>query len=328
VDLDDQLAALAAGELDDDTARALRARTASDPALAQRLARLEQLERLLRSWDPPAMSPEAAARLDARIDAALDELDDAPLAAQGTATSLAPLAAAGSDDGPEPAATGGAAAADDDTVVDLAAERERRGLPAWASGLAIAAALAAVVGAGIVFGGLPGGADLDILAESDDDTGADSAERAEQAEEESASDSAAITGGDQDSSVGTYQAPAETMSDATAPRRLRGVDIALGELLQLADTEVEQHAAAGDEPAAGDGEASDDGAASCIEEALRRDTDPDGDPQLQLLADGTYDGQDAVFVVLRTATASGDRIQVLAYDPGDCSLLDAEETTG
>ena len=52
-------------------------------------------------------------------------------------------------------------------------------------------------------------------------------------------------------------------------------------------------------------------------EALERDTASADDREVELLANGTYAGRDAAFVVLRT----GDRYEVLAYDPATCDLL-------
>lgn len=335
--LDDQLAALAAGELDDDTARALRARAAADPALARRLARHEQLQQLLADWEAPTMSEDAAQRLQSRVDQALAALGDGPL--QEPTSPTAPSAAA--------AAASGVSS---DGVADLDAVRRRRAAsgpddratrwPGWGAAAAVAAVLAAIVGVGVVVGGLPGGGDLDLLA------GDDAAETAEDAP----AGPEAFSDGTDDSAPQDDALTEESAADAditagqtlrSGPARRAGVDVAQGDLLTL--VELAQAAAAdeqaqastsesdadtGDDAADEDTDAAESGQ-ECVEEALRRDTTEVDGRQVWLLAQGTYAGADAVFVVVRfTHDDAEDGYEVLAYDPVDCSLLARDATAG
>lgn len=339
--LDDQLAALAAGELDDDTARTLRARAAADPAIAQQLARHEELHRLLRDWETPPMSEAASRRLDARVDEALAALDDGPLTERRATPAARPDAA---DDRAAAAGTG-------DGVVDLGRARRRRDAarpagggtiawPSWGAAAAVAAALFAVVGVGIVLGGFPQGGGLDVLAGGGEDAEEEFAETAE--------DTAGPT--DQEAATGMAEESAEADDEAAAPTtesfdsggtatadaptfgtaRREDVAVEEGELLALLDPDRDAAAADGDSP-----EESDDGAdeqrslaaaEQCVDEALERDTAQADDREVTLLADGTYAGQSAVFVVVRTPQPGDDRYEVLAYEPGDCTLLARDET--
>lgn len=329
MDLDDQLAALAAGELDEETARALRARAASDPAVGRRLARLEELEGLLRGWVPPALSDEAAGRLDTRLQAALDDLGDGPLAAhEAAATGSAATAAAPRSERDRPVAAAAPAGVSDGgngEVVDLATARQRRGLPPWASGLAIAAALAAVVGTGVLLGGFPSGSDTDMLADDTQDAPVEEGLEADDAD-----------GADEQSATTMLEEePADAGADTTAeaaggsaddPQRVSGVVLAEGELLRLAEDDPSLVA----EPQGGDGEQAEQRAASaeaCVGVALERDTAAGDDRRVTVLADGEYAGRAAAFVVVRTDGDPG-LVTVLAYDPTDCSLLGSEETSG
>lgn len=160
MDLDDQLSALAAGELDSDEARAVRARVAGDPALRRQLARHEQLHAVLTGWDVPPMTDAQQDALDAAVTAALDDLADGPLVAPGGAAvlGLSPLPDAEHEDDGVAAARAGAHAAAGGAVLDLGAARaRRRGWSTWASGLVAAAAALAVVGTlGTGLGGIGG----------------------------------------------------------------------------------------------------------------------------------------------------------------------------
>lgn len=334
MDLDEQLAALAAGELDDDTARALRARAATDPAIARRLARHRQLQRLLEGWEASAMSDEAVARLDARIDEALAALDDRPLSNERV-VGLPPQPSA--DASGEDAPVGDIPASGDRQVADLDEARRRRGLPSWLPGAAVAAALVAVVGTGIVIGGLPGGADLDTIAE-------DSAEEATDGPvEEEAADAAADAEVYDDSS-------AWVQDDSGGPTRRSELEVPEGELLALVDAAlpeaIQSHSSAlsgdgadtTDDPADEDGDASVEAQqpaavtaapadAQCVTEALERDTEQADGREVWLVGTGTYAEEPAVFVVIRTPATPEDRFDVLAYDPAGCALL-ARDATG
>lgn len=330
MELDDQLAALAAGELDDDTVRALRARAAADPAVARRLARHERLEALLTDWEAPAMSDAAVARLDAALAEALEDLDDEPLADRPTPTG--PLRAA-EDAGHDTAAPAGGA-------VDLGAARERRdarrGLPAWVPAATVAAALLAVVGTGIVGGGLFSASD-----ESAEDSMADAP--MEDTDEESSDEMSATGLAESDDSADEDMADeamdAETAEEA-APSFRATVDLEEGDLLALVEPPSAAVTAEGGD-GAGDDTVSDDQDAesadgtdrvdaeavdACIAEALERDTTAADERIVWRVASGTYAAQEAVFVVIRTPGEDGDRYDVLAYDPADCSLLARDDT--
>ncbi len=323
MELDDQLAALAAGELDDATARALRARAAADAALAQRLARHERLQELLTTWDAPALGEDAAARLDAAIDEALDALDDAPLA--DLEPTRGPLTALPTSDADRAEAAGAAVPAGDagDGVVDLAAARERRdrrrSLPAWVPGATVAAALLAVVGTGVLTG----------LGSSDDAATSDTLADAPAAE---SADEAADSGLAQDDTARDDMA-AESMEEeaALAPAEPDDIVLAEGELLALLDRAVahSSEATGGSDDTAeesdGDAEATGEPDA-CVVEALERDTAEADGREVTFLARGTYAEQPAQFVVVSTPTDDGERVEVLAYDPEDCSLLARDET--
>ncbi len=315
MELDDQLAALVAGELDADTARALRARAAADAALAQRLARHEHLHELLTNWDAPPMSDEAAARLDAAVDEALDALDDGPLAARLAAAgprSAAPAAAT------EPSPAAASRRGSDGEVADLAAARERRerrrSLPSWVGGATVAAALLGVVGAGVLAGGLT----------SSDDSAMDMADAPTS---ESAEDDAGDGFTSADGAADEEMAEESALASADSFE----VDLAEGELLALLDAvgSADATSTQGGDQAESD-EAADEEAASepaaCVVEALERDTAAADGREVALVAGGTYAEQPAQFVVVRTPTDGAERLEVLAYDPTDCSLLARDET--
>lgn len=345
MDLDDQLAALAAGDLDEATARALRARVAADPALARRLARFERLDELLTGWEAPPMDDGAAGRLTDRVDEALADLDDGPLrAAASSGGPRAPAAAASRDR--SHASTGSTAAAaggGDAGVVDLGAERaRRRGIPTWASGAAVAAALTAVVGVGVgsmVVGGSDSAQDAaapaeeSLAGEATDDAG-DEAEFSDEMTDDEMADEM------------TESAPATGAGTATmAGPRLEGVDLAEGELDRLVtedpdDLGAQQTSAlrlesgaatsegAEDDTGGADTESAEEDLASadpverCTTVALERDADQGTETTLELVASGTYGGQDAVLVVLRRFGDAPETFEVFAYDPADCTLLD------
>ena len=312
MELDDQLAALAAGELDDDTARALRARAAADPALARRLARHERLQELLTTWDAPRPSAEAVARIDAALDQALADLGDGPLVERAAPTgppAAVPMRAstdetAAGTPGPE--------------VVDLDAARtrreQRRGLPAWLSGTAVAAALLAVVGVGVIAGGGTGGDDSDVMADGGTEESADTG----MAESLDAGDEAM----DEDATAEEAAPLAPTTPD--------DVVLAEGELLALLDASARAGATAQDgaDDAAGADDTAEDATVTtepdaCVVEALERDTADVEGREVTFLAAGTYAGAPAQFVVVRAPQdGAGDRFEVLAYDPTDCTLLD------
>lgn len=333
MELDDQLAALAAGELDDDTARALRARAAADPAVARRLARHERLEALLTDWEAPAMSDGAIARLDAALDEALEDLGDEPLA--GRAAPTGPLRAADGIEHDEPAGQTTPA----DGVVDLGAARARRetrrGMPAWVPAATVAAALLAVVGTGIVGGGLFSATD-----EATDDSMADAPmEDGEESDDGTATTGLAESEGSAAEDMADESMQAE-MAEEAAPAFRATVDLQEGDLLALvqpptaAVTAQDGDSGADDTASDDEGAQGDDGGADadaeavdiCVAEALERDTSAADERIVWRVASGTYADQEAVFVVIRTPDDDGDRYDVLAYDPADCSLLARDDT--
>lgn len=328
MELDDQLAALAAGELDDDTARALRARAAADPAVARRLARHERLQTMLSGWEAPPLSADATARLDAAVAEALDALGDEPLVDRPAPTGpLTAVPAATTDDDPEPAA-----AATRDGVTDLSEARrrreERRTVPGWLPGASVAAALLLVVGVGVVGGGLFSSSD-----EATDDVFADSPteESADEMAEDSAASGLAADSGAADDDMADDGAAAESMEEsaALAPAARTAVEIQEGDLLSLLDEAAEPTAGEDEGSDAGGDAETDDGEAArdCVVEALERDTAEADGREVWLLATGRYAERDAVFVVIRSLDErAGDRYEVLAYDPSDCSLLARDET--
>ncbi len=328
MELDDQLAALAAGELDDDTARALRARAAADPAVARRLTRHERLQSMLTDWEAPPLSADAAARLDAVVAEALDALGDEPLVDRPAPTG--PLAAVPTTDDAEPAV---ASAPSDDSIADLAAARQRREqrrtVPTWLPGASVAAALLVVVGTGVVAsGGLFGSTD-----EATEDVFADApaAESADDMGDESAASGLAAESDVADQDMDEGAMAAESMEEsATLPHaRWTSVDVAEGELLSLLDGAGEPTATDdGSSDTGGDDQAEDGEAVrDCVLEALERDTAAAEGREVWQLASGRYADRDAVFVVVRTpGDDAGDVYEVLAYDPGDCSLLARDET--
>jgi len=345
VDLDDQLAALAAGELDDDTARALQARAATDPALAARLARFRRLETALRAdAGPAAMAPAAVQRMDAAFDEALAALPDAPLL-----RAAAPAAGMVAD-GTGP----GVPAGDDDRVVDLAAARARR-TPRWVAGFAAAAAVLAgvvVVGPGVLGGGDDAAQDTVALDSADEDAermddGDDAAATMESApadeeeagatEEEAPAESQADTAADEQDEGGTAGPTAEDDGEDEAgdEQRLAGVpvqpyvgdDAALVRLLS-SPAVADARSQVGDDGAALDArrreqqavlaEAGDGPLARCATTAL--ELEPAG--ALGLLGEGTHDGVDAIVAVL----VRPDRSAVaLALATDGCEVLGRAE---
>jgi len=344
VDLDDQLAALAAGELDDDTARALQARAAADPALAASLARFRRLETTLRAdAGPVAMSPAAVQRMDTAFDEALAALPDAPLL--GAAAPAAGTAADGTDPG--------VAAGGDDRVVDLAAARARR-TPRWVAGFAAAAAVlagAVVVGPGVLGGGDDAAQDTVALDSADEDAermdGDDGATTMESApadeeeagatEEEAPAESQADTAADEQDEGGTAGPTAEDDGEDEAgdEQRLAGVpvqpyvgdDAALVRLLS-SPAVADARSQVGDDGAALDArrreqqavlaEAGDGPLARCATTAL--ELEPAG--ALGLLGEGTHDGVDAIVAVL----VRPDRSAVaLALATDGCEVLGRAE---
>lgn len=231
MDLDDQLAALAAGELDDDAARALRARAAADPALAGRLARFERLESALRAGSGPvAMDPAAVRRMDAAFDEALAALPDGPL--------LAGAVGSGAAASPEAGGTGSDAHGGDGAVVDLAAARARR-TPRW---VAAAAAAAAVLAGVVVLGpGVLGGGDAEqdtvALDSADED-----AQRMDDGDAAATMESAPQEEGADD---GRGSAAAESQDDATDEAADDGVDEPTAEVAPDAGQDVDGPTLAG-----------------------------------------------------------------------------------
>jgi len=347
VDLDDQLAALAAGELDDDTARALQARAATDPALAARLARFRRLETALRAdAGPAAMAPAAVQRMDAAFDEALAALPDAPLL-----RAAAPAAGMVAD-GTGP----GVPAGDDDRVVDLAAARARR-TPRWVAGFAAAAAVLAgvvVVGPGVLGGGDDAAQDTVALDSADEDAermddGDDAAatmesapadeEESEATEEEGPAEASGDTAADGQDEGGTAGPTAEDDGEAGGEQadeqRLAGVpvqryvgdDAALTRLL-ASPAVADARSQVGDDGAALDArrreqqavlaEAGDGPLARCATTAL--ELEPAG--ALGLLGEGTHDGVDAIVAVL----VRPDRSAVaLALATDGCEVLGRAE---
>jgi anti-sigma factor RsiW len=296
VKLDDQLAALAAGELDDDTARALEARVAGDAVLAQRLARFRRLHQLLEvPLEPVPMSADASARLDAALDDALAALPATPLRA-------VPLTA--------PA-----------EVVDLATARARRSTPRWVGALTgVAAAVAAVA----VLGG-------PLLTGSGDDALVAADAGAERIEEEAAADAGADSATaemapQQDDPAVEDSGAAGATSPVPGPSALdlgREVQVLApfalepGTEADLVDELVREYAATGTRAQQLDVLAALDGpAATCAAETL---AGADDGIVLLALGAGTWDGSAAVAAVLDGAGPGGATL-VLISSP-DCVEL-------
>ena len=280
------------------------------------------------------MSDGAIARLDAALDEALEDLGDEPLA--GRAAPTGPLRAADGIEHDEPAGQTTPA----DGVVDLGAARARRetrrGMPAWVPAATVAAALLAVVGTGIVGGGLFSASD-----EATDDSMADAPmEDAEEADDEGMSATGlAGSDGSADEDMADESMEAE-MAEEAAPAFRATVDLEEGDLLALvqpptAAVTAEDAESGADDTADDDGAQGDDGGVDadaeaidiCVAEALERDTTAADERIVWRVATGTYADQEAVFVVIRTPDDEGDRYDVLAYDPADCSLLARDDTT-
>lgn len=345
MDLDDQLAALAAGDLDGEEARALRARVGDDARLMRRLARLERLEQLLRGWDVDPMTDDQVAALDAEVTAALDALDDGPLA-----TDRAPVLGIGGarpratervDDGVGGAATGPAAprTGDDGDVVDLGAARLRRGIPSWASGLvAAAAALALVTSVGVGLRGLSGD-DSDSVAS--DDAGlaaeADAADAADGSEEEAFAEESRDTAVAADDAAGADEAAPEAAATVGAfPGPEVAADLVLDAttLADLADLLPLQRyvvALRGSDGGVATADGDEDVAARRLDETAEAVL---GEPCVAdvlaaarpdevtaFVGTGSYEGVEAVVVVrLREA---GDVIErtTAVYDAATCDLV-------
>lgn len=320
MDLDEQLAALAAGELPPDEARALRARVAVDPSLQRRLARLERLDVVLRDWTVPAMGADAVDRLDAAVTAALDALPDGPLAERAAGDrARTPLAAVPDDEDDDVAAAPVAATAGaGDGVVDLAAERtRRRGISAWLPQVGVAAVALLVVGVGV-------GSLLDST--SSEDMATDELALDDGAETEEAEESAEMA----DESADAMMAePAEAPPDALVV--LEDVAYSGDDLATLAapvaSTTSESDAAGSSESAATTDSADGDGESgrmlavtpehtACIDRAIEL---ADGLGEVVLVATGTYEGAEASFVVLRPSDPARPA-EVFAFD-GACELL-------
>jgi len=342
VELDDQLAALAAGEPDDDTTRALQARVAADPALAARLARFRRLEAALRAdAGPVAMDPAAVRRMDAVLDEALAALPDAPLLGAAAPT-VAATTGAGS-------AVSGSARDGDDRVVDLADARARR-TPRWVAGVAAAAAVLAgvvVVGPSVLGGDDDAARDTIALDSADQDAqrmdgGDDTAatmesEAADEAESQAADEAAPEpqddagddAGGTADASTTEQDAPGDdgTTLAGVPVQPYAGDDAALTRLLSSpavgdARSSVGNDGEALDarrrEQQAALPEAGDEPLVECAGTAL--DLEPAG--ALALLGTGTHEGVNAVVAVLVRPDRSA---LALALATDGCEVLGRAE---
>lgn len=320
MDLDDQLAALAAGELEPEEARAVRARVAADPALRQQLTRLERLDAVLASWDVPPMDEDDVARLDEAVTEALDALDDGPLVGdRGAVVGMRPRALP--DDRRDDHAGGAVAASTDDAaVVDHPARRDRRGVPPWVAGLTVAAAAAAVVG-GLGTGVLQmGGDDSDMeVADVAAEDGAEEADReiAERATTESL-DPQGDTGGGE---AATGQAPA-----FVGPVVETGLALTADDLDGLAERLLPP-AGQDEGVATGPVDGADEGAPSSLvtlppaaRDCVDATATSDGGV-LGAIALGTYEGVDVVVTVtvLPADEAATSETRVISLD--DCTTL-------
>jgi hypothetical protein len=324
VDLDDQLAALAAGELDAEQARALTARVASDPALARRLARITRLDTMLHEWQTPEMSSAAAMRMDAALTDALDALPDAPLVGAADARPVVtPLPGRGdaSDRDTQPDAT--------DELATARARRTAPSVPRWVAVLGAAAAAVVVAGGGAqLLGGFSTVDSGDPMASQGiDDAEMDSIAGTElsgssfvqrtgltltAASLGELADDSAVAQRRADQAVAPVASFDSTVeSDATVQQD--GVDAydattTTSSAISSAQTQNSMDSA------------SITGATACLSVAL---TDPNS-PVL-LVGEGTYEGEVASFVVLLRYEDDGTEvIATLAYD-ASCTLL-AERT--
>jgi hypothetical protein len=162
----DVLADLHAGVYPDDIAAVLRERAAADPEASAVLAALDATTDELRGWDsiaPVPMPAPYAARLDAAIaaESAAREAASRPPAANGgpavtPATGQGP--APGNRSGADPGGRPGSGPAQISSL-DEARQRRLRNRTRWATGLGVAAAVAAVLTVGAVIlqpGATPG----------------------------------------------------------------------------------------------------------------------------------------------------------------------------
>ncbi len=330
MDLDDQLAALAAGELDADEARALTARVGSDPALQRRLARITRLDQVLAAWDAPPLSPEAAARIDASVADALAALPDGPLVTGEAATPLRrlrPLADPSDEPDAAPSAAASATSAPvSDDVVDLATARARRGrggVPRWVAGLGVAAAAFAVVGtAGQL---LTTSADR---AETDDLAGATMADTAEESLPEASFAEGPLTL----AGVAYDEATLDTLAGLVPNELARTDDAASSGLADSGPADDGPDSSSDGGQTTGGGDTSAELApqadelqapgAGCLDEALAT-----GLGRPVLLADGSYAGEPASFVVLESLDDQTTTLTTFAYAADGCSLLATRTST-
>jgi hypothetical protein len=324
VDLDDQLAALAAGELDAEQARALTARVASDPALARRLARITRLDTMLHEWQTPEMSSAAAMRMDAALTDALDALPDAPLVGAADARPVVtPLPGRGdaSDRDTQPDAT--------DELATARARRTAPSVPRWVAVLGAAAAAVVVAGGGAqLLGGFSTVDSGDPMASQGiDDAEMDSIAGTElsgssfvqrtgltltAASLGELADDSAVAQRRADQAVAPV-ASFDSTVESDAKVQQDGIDTSdatttTSSTISSAQTQNSMDSA------------SITGATACLSVAL---TDPNS-PVL-LVGEGTYEGEVASFVVLLRYEDDGTEvIATLAYD-ASCTLL-AERT--
>lgn len=360
MNLDEQLAALAAGELDDDEARAVHARVAGDPALQQRLARLRQLEETLTGWEVEPLRPDEVAALDDRVTAALDALADEPLdqAADPAVPSLAEARArrdqrrAAARDADRRAT---AAAADDDGVTSARAPVPDGGA-SWTTGLvAAAAALVAIVGVGttgLLDGGEDGG-DTAALEATADAPGTDRGEAVDEAARSEAEGAQLSQEETSDASTDGAQNAEQDAEDAGAtvrPPPVVAPDLVLADRNGLAtlvgEVTLPGLAAQFPDSAQGETDAGDDAAAApspvpagelvdslarslvvpraCVRDELDR---LGASERLALVGTAVVDGVDALVVVVATQDGSVVTTSGRAVDARTCQLLDAAEAT-
>jgi hypothetical protein len=331
VDLDDQLAALAAGELDAEQARALTARVASDPALARRLARITRLDTMLHEWQTPEMSSAAAMRMDAALTDALDALPDAPLVGAADARPVVtPLPGRGdaSDRDTQPDATAATAATD-----ELATARARRtapSVPRWVAVLGAAAAAVVVAGGGAqLLGGFSTVDSGDPMAsQSINDAEMDSIAGTELSGSSFVQRTGLTLTAASLGELADDSAVAQRRADwASAPLTTFESTVESGATVQQdgidasdATTTTNSTISAAQDSMDSMDSASITGATTCLSVAL---TDPNS--QVLLVGEGTYEGEVASFVVvLRYGDNGTEVIATLAYD-ASCTLL-AERT--
>jgi hypothetical protein len=330
VDLDDQLAALAAGELDAEQARALTARVASDPALARRLARITRLDTMLHEWQTPEMSSAAAMRMDAALTDALDALPDAPLVGAADAPPVVtPLPGRGDASDRDTQADATAATVATDELATARARRTAPSVPRWVAVLGAAAAAVVVAGGGAqLLGGFSTVDSGDPMAsQSINDAEMDSIAGTElsgssfvqrtgltltAASLGELADDSAVAQRRADQAVAPV-ASFDSTVESDAKVQQDGIDTSdatttTSSTISSAQTQNSMDSA------------SITGATACLSVAL---TDPNS-PVL-LVGEGTYEGEVASFVVLLRYEDDGTEvIATLAYD-ASCTLL-AERT--